>query len=91
MHDPRGRAQYTEEFQDEYERLMLEEIFKMDEIAGIAIWQLTDAKTYTRVSGGMINRSYGVNTGGLYDLYRRPKLVVETVRRLFKAKTDDCQ
>ena len=85
VHDPRGRAQYTEEFQDEYERLMLEEIFKMDEIAGVAIWQLTDAKTYTRVNG-MINRSYGVNTGGLYDLYRRPKLVVETVRRLFKAK-----
>ena len=55
------------------------------------IWQLTDAKTYTRVSGGMINRSYGVNTGGLYDLYRRPKLVVETVRRLFKAKADDYQ
>ena len=91
VHDPRGKAQYTEEFQDEYERLMLEEMFKMDEIAGVAIWQLTDAKTYTRVSNGMINRSYGVNTGGLYDLYRRPKLVVETIRRLFKAKADDCR
>lgn len=86
VHDPRGKAQYSEEFQDEYERLMLEEIFKMDEIAGIAIWQLTDAKTLTRVSNKMILRSYGVNTGGLYDLYRRPKLVVETVRRLFSAK-----
>ena len=86
MRDPRGRAQYTEDFQAEYERLMLEEIFANEELAGVAIWQLTDAKTYTRVTPGMRGRSYGVNTGGIYDLYRRPKLVVETVRRLFRGK-----
>ncbi len=87
VRDPRGKAQYTEDFQDEYERLMLEEIFANREIAGIAIWQFTDAKTYTRTRG-LRNRSYGVNTGGLYDLYRRPKLVVETVRELFTAKSE---
>ena len=85
--DPRGKAQYTEDFQDEYERMMLEEIFAMKEIAGVAIWQFTDAKTYTRIEG-LRNRSYGVNTGGLYDLYRRPKLVVETVRELFRGKAE---
>jgi len=84
--DPRGKAQYTEDFQAQYERIMLEEIFARPEISGIAIWQFTDAKTYTRVGQGMINRSYGVNTGGLYDLYRRPKLVVEEVRRQFQRK-----
>ena len=83
--DPRGKAQYTEDFQDEYERMMLEEVFAMKEIAGIAIWQFTDAKTYTRIEG-FRGRSYGVNTGGLYDLYRRPKLVVETIREMFKSK-----
>ena len=82
VRDPRGRAQYTEDFQAEYTRLTLEEVFAQPEIAGIAIWQFTDAKTYTRVCG-ITGRSYGVNTGGLYDLYRRPKLSVEPVRELF--------
>lgn len=85
--DPRGRAQYTEDFQAEYERIMLEEMFALNDIAGIAIWQFTDAKTYTRTDG-MRGRSYGVNTGGLYDLYRRPKLVVDAVRELYRAKPE---
>ena len=87
VRDPRGKAQYTEDFQEEYERIMLEEIFANREIAGIAIWQFTDAKTYTRTQG-LRNRSYGVNTGGLYDLYRRPKLVVESIRKLFQGKSE---
>ena len=89
VRDPRGRAQYTEDFQAEYEKAMLEEIFANADIGGVMIWQFTDAKTYTRRTRGMINRSYGVNTGGLYDLYRRPKLVVEEVRKLFKGKGED--
>ena len=88
VRDPRGRAQYTEDFQAEYEKAMLEEIFANEEIGGVMIWQFTDAKTYTRRTRGMINRAYGVNTGGLYDLYRRPKLVVDEVRKLFKGKAD---
>ena len=85
VRDPRGRAQYTEDFQAEYEGIMLEEMFAMRDIAGVAIWQFTDCKTYTRTKG-MRNRSYGVNTGGLYDLYRRPKLVVDVVREKFREK-----
>ena len=87
VRDPRGKAQYTEDFQDEYERLMLEEIFAMKDIAGLSIWQFTDAKTYTRTRG-LVYRPYGLNTGGLYDVYRRPKLVVETIRELYRAKSD---
>ena len=88
VRDPRGRAQYTEDHQAEYERIMLEEMFAMKDIAGVAIWQFTDCKTYTRTRGAR-NRSYGVNTGGLYDLYRRPKLVVDEVRKLFTAKSEN--
>ena len=88
VRDPRGKAQYSEDFQAEYERIMLEEIFARPEIAGVAIWQFTDAKTYTRTKG-LRNRSYGVNTGGLYDLYRRPKLVVDAVREKFRAHSTD--
>lgn len=87
VRDPRGRAQYTEDHQAEYERIMLEEMFAMKDLAGVAIWQFTDCKTYTRTRGAL-NRSYGVNTGGLYDLYRRPKLAVDAVRALFSAKPE---
>jgi len=86
VRDPRGRAQYTEDFQAEYTKAMLEEILANKDLAGVMIWQYTDAKTYTRVTPGMIGRSYGVNTGGLYDLYRRPKLAVEAVREAFGSK-----
>ena len=88
VRDPRGKAQMTEDHQAEYTRLMIEELFAMKEIAGLAIWQMTDAKTYTRRTRGFYTRSYGVNTGGLFDLYRRPKLSVEEVRKLYKAKSE---
>lgn len=88
VRDPRGKAQMTEDFQDEYERIMLEEVFARKDFAGIAIWQFTDAKAYTRKTPGIRGRSYGLNTGGLYDLYRRPKLVVETVRELYRGKSE---
>lgn len=87
VRDPRGRAQYTEDGQAEYTRIMLEEMMANRDIAGFSIWQFTDCKTYTRTRG-MRNRSYGVNTGGLYDLYRRPKMAVEEVRKAFATGQD---
>ena len=90
IHDPRGRVQYSEDFQAEYTRIMLEELFAMRDIAGVAIWQFADCKTLTRTSG-LRNRSYGVNTGGLYDLYRRPKMAVDVVRKLFTALPAESQ
>lgn len=81
--DSRGRAQYTEDYQAEYTQLMIEEILANRDIAGFAIWLYADAKSYTRVHS-LTARPYGYNTGGLYDAYRRPKLAVETVRKLFR-------
>ena len=83
--DRRGRAQYTEDFQEEYTRVTLETVASLPDLAGIAIWQYVDAKTYTRIEG-LRDRAYGVNTGGIYDRYRRPKLVVETVGEFFRGK-----
>lgn len=83
--DPQGRAQLTEDYQEEFERVSLEEIFANPEIAGVALWQQNDSKTYVRTHNAM-GREYGINTGGIYDLYRRPKLAVESVRRLFRSK-----
>ena len=87
MRDPRGKAQNTEDFQAQYSTMMLEELFAMPEIAGVVIWQFCDSKTYTRV-GYLPSRPYGVNTGGLFDLYRRPKLAAEAVRRMFSSRKD---
>ena len=89
VRDPRGKAQMTEDFQSEYTRLMLEEVFANKDLAGIAIWQMTDAKTYTRRSSGITVRSYGVNTGGLFDLYRRPKLSADAARDVFTSKSEE--
>lgn len=63
MRDPRGKAQMTEDFQAEYTKTMLETLFAHPEYAGVALWQFTDAKTYTRKTYGVVTRSYGVNTG----------------------------
>ena len=87
MRDPRGKAQNTEDFQAQYEKMMLEELFDMPEVAGVVIWQYGDTKTYTRV-GYISSRPYGVNTGGLFDIYRRPKLTVDVVRELFRGKRE---
>lgn len=84
VRDPRGRSQMSEDFQAEYTKVMLEEIYANTNLAGIAIWQMTDAKTYTRRTGGLTVRSYGVNTGGLFDLYRRPKLSADAAREMFR-------
>ena len=86
--DPRGRAQYTEDFQAEYTKTMLEEVFANKDLAGVIIWQYADAKTFTRRTKGMIGRSYGVNTGGLYDLYRRPKMAVKEVHDAFSSQAE---
>ena len=89
VRDPRGKAQMTEDHQAEYTKLMLEELFAIPEIAGVAIWQMTDAKTYTRRTSGITVRSYGVNTGGLFDLYRRPKLSADAAREVFTSKSEE--
>lgn len=88
VRDPRGKAQMSEDHQAEYTRFMLEELFAHKDIAGVAIWQMTDAKTYTRRTRGFYTRSYGVNTGGLFDLYRRPKMSSEVVREIFRSKSE---
>jgi len=83
LRDVRGRAQFSEDFQAEYTRDTLEEIRAIRDLAGVAIWQFTDAKTYTRTGNNLPGREMGVNMGGLYDLYRRPKLSIEAVRKEF--------
>ena len=83
-----GRAQWSEEFQSDYVGEACRAILGNARYAGIALWQMFDAKSYVN-TGAIRGKPRGMNCAGLLDEYRRPKLAFQTVRDLFwKARTD---
>lgn len=86
LHDPAANVS-SEEMQDEYLSDVFETLWANPEICGFSVWQMNDNRTYSRNSvnqSGKIN--LGFSTAGLYDLLRRPKMAVRTVRRYFHEK-----
>ncbi len=73
-HDAAG-AQWTEEFEAEYLTAALDAVFAHPEIAGFTIWQLTDCRSYHRGGGVVRSKPFAENLAGIYDGYRRAKLV----------------
>ena len=84
-HDPAG-AQWTEEFQAEYVGDVLDVVFAHPEIAGMTIWQFTDARSYHRGGATIRSKPFAENLAGLYDGYRREKAVVPVVRAKFAVR-----
>ena len=84
-HDPAG-AQWTEEFQAEYVGDVLDAVFAHPEIAGMTIWQFTDARSYHRGGATIRSKPFAENLAGLYDGYRREKAVVPVVRTKFAVR-----
>ena len=84
-HDPAG-AQWTEEFEAEYVGDVLDTVFAEPEICGMTIWQFTDARSYHRGGATIRSKPFAENLAGLFDGYRRAKVVVKTVTEKFKAK-----
>ena len=84
-HDPAG-AQWTEEFQAEYVGDVLDAVFAHPEIAGMTIWQFTDARSYHRGGATIRTKPFAENLAGLYDGYRREKSVVPVVRTKFAVR-----
>ncbi len=82
FHD-RAAGQHSEEFEAEYDGDVIDVVFANPEICGLALWQLTDARTYHRGGAGIREKPMAINLAGLYDAYRRPKAVVEVVRAGF--------
>ena len=83
LHDP-AAGWMSEEFQDEYLGDILETLFSNSDVAGYAIWQLNDTRTYHRNSRNQPAKQLaGFSIAGLYDVQRRAKKAVETVRRYF--------
>ncbi len=83
--DPAG-AQWTEEFQAEYDGAVVDAVFANPEICGLTIWQFVDSRSYHRSGGSLRVKPFAQNLAGLYDEYRRPKAVVEVIRAGFAKK-----
>ncbi len=85
LHDP-AAGWNSEEFQEEYLRDILETLWANPDVAGYAIWQMNDNRTYHRNSPGTQGKPFaGFSIAGLFDGQRRPKLAAATVRRFFAA------
>ena len=81
-HDPVA-AQWTEEFEAEYDGTVIDAVFANPDICGLAIWQLTDARSFHRDGSVIRQKPFAQNLAGLYDAYRRPKAAVQTVKAGF--------
>ena len=82
QHDP-AAAQWTEEFEAEYDGDVIDAVFANREIAGLTLWQFTDARSYHRDGATVRTKPLAMNLAGLYDGYRRPKAAVAAVRSGF--------
>ena len=82
QHDEAG-AQWSEEFQAEYLAEVIDTVTKSPEIAGLAIWQMNDAKSYHRTGAEVRSKPLSQNLAGVYDQYRRPKLSAKVVEEKF--------
>ena len=83
VHDPSAPCN-SEEFQAEYNGIMLEAAYANPDIAGLAFWQFCDARTSGRDCGKKGMKDEAMSVGGLFDRYRRPKLVVRTVGEWYR-------
>ena len=75
----------TEEYQDEYLTDIFETLWANPDVSGFAIWQMNDGRTRERYCEGSCSTMYGGSVAGIFDIYRRPKRSVATVRRFFAA------
>lgn len=72
---------WTEEFQAEYLRIVCQEVVDNDAIAGVALWQFCDCRTYN--CGRALGRARAFNNKGILDEYRRPKQAYSVVKAVF--------
>lgn len=82
QHDPAG-AQWTEEFQAEYNGDVIDAVFAHPDITGLTLWQFTDARSYHRDGSSIRSKPFAQNLAGLYDGFRRPKATVRVVKEKF--------
>lgn len=76
-----SRARWSEEYQAELFRAVLDTIFTNPRFTGIAIWQFCNCRTYISTQYFFI-RPRGFNNKGVLDEYRRPKLAWNVITEL---------
>lgn len=74
-------AHWSEEYQQEYLRIVCQEVVDNDAIVGVAIWHFCDVRTYRGAYA--LNRPRCINDKGTVDEFRRPKLAYNTVKTIF--------
>ena len=75
-------AHWSEEYQREYLSITCREVVDNPSIAGVALWQFCDGRTYR--GSHALGRPRAFNNKGTLDEYRRPKLAYEAVKTIFK-------
>ncbi len=60
--------------------------FANKEIKGFTIWQCTDTDSYHRFGGTLRTKPLAQNLAGIFDAYRRPKILAGVVREKFGKK-----
>ena len=81
-HDP-AAGQGTEEFQLYYNKDVLDRIFADPEMAGLTFWHFADARTYHRGGSSIRSKLLAENLAGIYDGYRRAKVVTTAIKEGF--------
>ena len=81
-HDP-AAGQGTEEFQLYYNKDVLDRIFADPEMAGLTFWHFADARTYHRDGSNIRAKLLAENMAGIYDGYRRAKIVTVAIKEGF--------
>ena len=76
----------TEDYQDEYLEDILRTLWRNPDVSGFALWQMNDGRTRERYCQLNCSTMFGGSVAGIFDVYRRPKKSVATVRRYFETK-----
>jgi len=80
--DP-AAAQWTEDFESEYDAAVIDAVFSNADLCGLSIWQFADSRSYHRGGASIRNKPFSQNLAGIYDAFRRPKSVVDVVKAGF--------
>lgn len=83
--DP-AAAQWTEDFEAEYDGDVIDAVFANKELKGLTLWQYSDSRSFHRDGNTIRTKPFAQNIAGLYDAYRRPKAVVPVVTAAFARK-----
>ena len=76
----------TEEYQEEYLADIFETLWANPDVQGFAIWQMNDGRTRERYCDLNCSAFFGGSVAGIFDIYRRPKKSVATVKHFFGLK-----